>query len=45
MIWKKDRPTLKLWLEKLWLSTRMMMEDETDLQGKDYLVLDGLPFG
>jgi hypothetical protein len=44
-IWKKDRPTLKLWLEKLRLSTRMMMEDATDLKGKDYSVLDRLPFG
>jgi hypothetical protein len=45
VIWKKDRPTPKLWLEKLRLSTRMMMEDETDLKEKDCSVLDRLPFG
>jgi hypothetical protein len=45
MIWKKDGPTPKLWLEKLRLSTRTMMEDETGLKGKDCLVLDSLPFG
>ena len=28
-----------------WLSTRTMVEDETDLKGKDCLVLDSLPFG
>jgi hypothetical protein len=45
VIEKKDRPTPKLWLEKLWLSTRMMMKNETDLKGKDCSVLDKLPFG
>jgi hypothetical protein len=35
----------KVWLEKLRLSTRTMVEDETDLKGKDCLVLDNLPFG
>jgi hypothetical protein len=44
VIWKKDKPTPKLWLEKLQLSTRMTMEDETDLKGKDCSVLDRLPF-
>jgi hypothetical protein len=43
MIWK-DRTTSKLWLEKLRLNTRMMM-DETNLKGKDFSVLDRLPFG
>jgi hypothetical protein len=33
-IWKKDEPVPKLWMEKLRLSTRMMMENETDLKGK-----------
>jgi hypothetical protein len=44
VIWKKVGPTLKLRLEKLRLSTRMMMEGETDLKGKDCSVLDRLPF-
>jgi hypothetical protein len=44
VIWKKVRPTLKLWLEKLRLSRRMMVEDETDLKGKDCSVLNRLPF-
>jgi hypothetical protein len=43
VIWKKVRPTPKLWMEKLRLSTRMMVEDETDLKGKDCLVLDRFP--
>jgi hypothetical protein len=43
-IWKKDELVLKLWLEKLRLNARMMMKDETDLKGKDHLVLDRLPF-
>jgi hypothetical protein len=42
-IWKKDELVLKLWMEKLWLSARMMMKDETDLKGKDCSVLDRLP--
>jgi hypothetical protein len=37
VIWKKDEPTPKLWLEKLRLSTRMVVEDETDLKGKRLL--------
>jgi hypothetical protein len=45
MIWKKDGPTPKLWMGKLWLSTRTMVENETDLIGKDCLVLDNLSFG
>jgi hypothetical protein len=43
-IWKKDEPVPKMWMEKLRLSTRMMMKDETDLKGKDCSVLDRLPF-
>jgi hypothetical protein len=43
-IWKKDELVLKLWMEKLRLSTRMMMKDETDLKEKDCSVLDRLPF-
>jgi hypothetical protein len=35
--WKKDEPTPKLWMEKLRLSTRMVVEDETDLKGKRLL--------
>jgi hypothetical protein len=31
---KKDEPTPKLWLEKLRLSTRTVVEDETNLKGK-----------
>jgi hypothetical protein len=34
VIWKKDEPAPKLWMEKLWLGTRTVMEDETDLKGK-----------
>jgi hypothetical protein len=34
---KKDEPASKLWLEKLRLSTRAMVEDETDLKGKRLL--------
>jgi hypothetical protein len=45
VIWKKDGPTPKMWLGKLRLSTRTMVEDETDLKGKDCSVLDSLPFG
>jgi hypothetical protein len=43
-IWKKDELVPKLWMEKLRLSTRMMMKDETDLKEKDCSVLDRLPF-
>jgi hypothetical protein len=34
VIGKKDELTLKLWLEKLRLNTKMMMKDETDLKEK-----------
>jgi hypothetical protein len=33
-IWKKDESALKLRMEKLWLNTRMVEENETDLKGK-----------
>jgi hypothetical protein len=36
-IGKKDEPASKLWLEKLRLSTRTVVEDETDLKGKRLL--------
>jgi hypothetical protein len=36
-IWKKDEPAPKLWMEKLRLSTRTVMENETDLKGKRLL--------
>jgi hypothetical protein len=36
-IWKKDELAPKLWLEKLRFSTRMVVEDETDLKGKRLL--------
>ena len=36
-IWKKDEPAPKLWLEKLRLSTRTVVEDETNLKGKRLL--------
>jgi hypothetical protein len=35
--WKKDEPAPKLWMEKLQLSTRMVVEDEIDLKGKRLL--------
>jgi hypothetical protein len=35
--WKKDGPVLKLWMEKLRLSTKTTMENETDLKGKRLL--------
>jgi hypothetical protein len=35
--WEKDEPALKLWMEKLRLSTRTVMENETDLKGKRLL--------
>ena len=34
VIWKKDEPAPKLWLEKLRLSTRTVVENETDLKEK-----------
>jgi hypothetical protein len=33
-VWKKDEPVPKLWMEKLWLSTKTVIENETDLKGK-----------
>jgi hypothetical protein len=36
-IWKKDEPALKLRMEKLWLSTRTVVEVETGLKGKRLL--------
>jgi hypothetical protein len=33
-IWKKDEPVLKLWMEKLRLSTRTVVENEIDLKEK-----------
>jgi hypothetical protein len=33
-VWKKDGPVPKLWMEKLRLSTKTVMENETDLNGK-----------
>jgi hypothetical protein len=36
-IWKKGEPAPKLWTEKLRLSTRTVMENETDLKGKRLL--------
>jgi hypothetical protein len=36
-IWKKDEPAPKLWMEKLRLSTRTMVENETDLKVKRLL--------
>jgi hypothetical protein len=35
--WKKDELVPKLWREKLRLSTKTMMENETDLKGKRLL--------
>jgi hypothetical protein len=37
VIWKKDEPAPKLWVEKLRLSTRTVMENETDLRRKRLL--------
>jgi hypothetical protein len=37
VIWKKDEPAPKLWMEKLRLSTRTVIENETDLKGKRLL--------
>jgi hypothetical protein len=35
--WKKDGPVPKLWTEKLRLSVKTTMENETDLKGKRQL--------
>ena len=37
MVWRKDELAPKLWLEKLRLSTRMIVKDETDLKEKRLL--------
>jgi hypothetical protein len=37
VIWEKDEPVPKLWIEKLKLSTKTVMENETDLKGKRLL--------
>jgi hypothetical protein len=37
VIWKKDELAPKLWVEKLRLSTRSVMENETDLRRKRLL--------
>jgi hypothetical protein len=36
-IWKKDESVPKQWMKKLRLSTRTVMENETDLKGKRLL--------
>jgi hypothetical protein len=36
-VWKKDESVPKLWMEKLRLSTKTMIENETDLKGKRLL--------
>ena len=36
-IWKKDELVPKLWMEKLRLSTRTVVEKETELKGKRLL--------
>jgi hypothetical protein len=36
-IWKKDEPAPKPWMEKLWHSTRTVVENETNLKGKRLL--------
>jgi hypothetical protein len=33
-IWKKDEPVPKLWMVKLRLSTRTVVDNETDLKEK-----------
>jgi hypothetical protein len=43
-VWKKDEPAPKLRMEKLRLSTRTMVEYETDLKGKRLLSLRQLTF-
>jgi hypothetical protein len=35
--WKKDEPVPKLWMEKLQLSVKTMMENETNLKRKRQL--------
>jgi hypothetical protein len=36
-VWKKDESVLKLWMMKLRLSAKTVMENETDLKGKRLL--------
>jgi hypothetical protein len=36
-VWKKDESVLKLWMMKLRLSAKTMMENETVLNGKRLL--------
>jgi hypothetical protein len=33
-VWKKDESVPKLWMEKLRLSAKTVMENETDLKGE-----------
>jgi hypothetical protein len=37
VVWKKDGSVPKLWTEKLRLSAKTVMENETDLKGKRQL--------
>jgi hypothetical protein len=37
VVWKKDESVLKLWMMKLRLSAKTVMENETDLKGKRLL--------
>jgi hypothetical protein len=34
VVWKKDESVSKLWMTKLRLSAKTVMENETDLKGK-----------
>jgi hypothetical protein len=43
-VWKKDEPAPKLWMKKLRLSTRTVVENETDLKGKRLLSSRQLAF-
>jgi hypothetical protein len=43
-IWKKNEPAPKLWMEKLRLSTRTVVENENDLKGKRLLSPQQLTF-
>jgi hypothetical protein len=43
-IWKKDVRAPKLWMEKLWLSTRSVVENETNLKEKRLLSSRQLTF-
>jgi hypothetical protein len=36
-VWKKDESVSKLWMEKLRLSAKTVMDNETDLRGKRLL--------